>query len=412
MAPHSPLPPTLKVNERELYAPRFPTLFGQANIPHQNDYSRAPLKPLRSINQIQIQKQKQARQSIFQGGHLSFGVLLCLFIATLWLLAAFSAAQMTLTFPSPTDLVAPITEASLWGEVGMYELSSWRRLRTGEGFSSPSSSIEKYSMNGMFSGGSKGRWKRNEAVLEKLKESSKPLPPLMGTSTALPLPASSPLPTSDLAILPTLHQSADSSSLIKTDTLPAQRAREFKTRSEPEPFPIDDNIAAASLRSQRARGFDLPALTSSDYVPADSISEQRAKGYKLLGDKIPSGYAGLIVDSLHSQRARGFGFDNSNIAKALAEDPGNSSGTSLIEQRANGFDLLDGLNDLSSPAGMMVDPIRAQRARGYDLPIQNIGEYNDQYASMVSRSRLQGAKEDMEPRRHRQHEEEQVDGGI
>ncbi|WVW80131.1 hypothetical protein I302_102106 [Kwoniella bestiolae CBS 10118] len=165
MAPFSPLPPTHSQAQiaRALQAPRFPLLLGQANL-KQHDFSRPPPKPV----------QRRTTQ-FFQGGHLSFGILFCLFIATLWLLAAISAAQMSLALPSPSDLVymdSEMNEAGLWGEVGMYELSAWRRIRNGDA-----------SLAG------EGRWKRNEAVLDKLKESkvvrpSMSLDPILAISQA------------------------------------------------------------------------------------------------------------------------------------------------------------------------------------------------------------------------------------
>ncbi|WWC60293.1 uncharacterized protein I303_102862 [Kwoniella dejecticola CBS 10117] len=168
MAPFSPLPPSHDHITRALQPPRFPLLFGQANL-RQHDLSQAPSKPSPSL-----QHGRSRRHTFFQGGHLSFGILLCLFISTLWLIAAFSAAQLSLSLPSPSDLVyveseglavtMTESEASTWGEVGLFELSAWRRTRVG-----PVDKEDKTSQ----------RWKRNEAVLERLKESrskSKALP--------------------------------------------------------------------------------------------------------------------------------------------------------------------------------------------------------------------------------------------
>ncbi|WWC87863.1 uncharacterized protein L201_002760 [Kwoniella dendrophila CBS 6074] len=212
MAPFSPLPPTQTSFQHEFKIPNsgVALLFGQTKTKTktksilqkpEKEYSKVPSKPI-------LNKEIQATymEILFKGGHLSFGILFCLFISTLWLLAAFSAAQLTLSIPSSSmidQLNVTELEANLWGEVGMYELSNWRRIRTNENENSSNG-------NGKFAEISH-RYKRNEAVLEKLRESmidlksnaktstsnTNELPVLSSSSTAVS-PVQSPIPGSPL----------------------------------------------------------------------------------------------------------------------------------------------------------------------------------------------------------------------
>ncbi|WWC68644.1 uncharacterized protein I206_102575 [Kwoniella pini CBS 10737] len=191
MAPFSPLPPSHIQISKGFQPPKFPMFFGQTKL-RQHDFSQIPLRPSKS----------NRRQTIFQGGHLSFGILICLFISSLWLIAAFSAAQLSLSPPSPSDLVYLESEGlavtdfeigSSWGEVGLFETNSWRRIRNTE--NQIISDLEVEGSN---------RWKRNEAVLEKLKESTLD-PPKFTT----PILGSDPI-TSEQLLTVLVNEPADS----------------------------------------------------------------------------------------------------------------------------------------------------------------------------------------------------------
>ncbi|WVF65765.1 hypothetical protein IAT40_000499 [Kwoniella sp. CBS 6097] len=152
----------------------------------------------------------QAGSSMFDYDTLSLGVLLCMFISTLWLVATFTSASAfaTLLPSAPSALSSPtdFVEASIWGEVGLYELkeksqtqsqlkshNGWRRVRAGEVLShdgdhhehampvvGSSKAMGVLSELGVGVAGGRGkdghaghavRIKRNEAVLEALSQS-------------------------------------------------------------------------------------------------------------------------------------------------------------------------------------------------------------------------------------------------
>ncbi|OCF44980.1 hypothetical protein I317_01262 [Kwoniella heveanensis CBS 569] len=150
--------------------------------------------------------------SIFEYDHLSLAVLLCMFISALWLLAAFTSASAFATLSpasAPSDLSSAgrgsnsggltgsteFVEASIWGEVGLYELkdrsashSRWRRIRAGEAEAEaeagaettddkPADGLERNAVSAARSTATattttttSNRTKRNEAVLEALSQ--------------------------------------------------------------------------------------------------------------------------------------------------------------------------------------------------------------------------------------------------
>ncbi|KAK6907333.1 hypothetical protein L486_03948 [Kwoniella mangroviensis CBS 10435] len=239
MAPFSPLPPTAQIT-RALQPPRYPLLFGQTK---QHDFSQPPSKP-----KVQSRRGPSTPiEQFFHGGHLSLGILFCLFIATLWLLAAFSAAQMSISLPSPSDMVymdESMNEAGIWGEVGMYELSAWRRIRLGE------------------EGEGQGlRWKRNEAVLGMLKEKEKESKSSMTTGTTItsshPAIDNIPISTSTPSSVMAQPSSQQKTGLPSPSLSPSLSNLEQRGDEKPDSLNFDDNMF------QEAVGEDDRATTSS-----------------------------------------------------------------------------------------------------------------------------------------------------
>ncbi|WVQ64897.1 uncharacterized protein L199_003066 [Kwoniella botswanensis] len=239
MAPFSPLPPTTQIT-RAFQPSRHPLLFGQTK---QHDFSQPPSKP-----KVQFKRGPPTPiEQFFHGGHLSFGILFCLFVATLWLLAAFSAAQMSISLPSPSDMVymdESMNEAGIWGEVGMYELSAWRRIRLGEEGE-----------------GQGSRWKRNEAVLEMLKEKEKESKAPITTGTIItsshPAMDNIPISTSTPSSVMAEPSSQQKTSLLSPSISPFLPNLEQRGDEKPDSLEFDDNM------SQEAVDEDDRAATSS-----------------------------------------------------------------------------------------------------------------------------------------------------
>ncbi|WVR03826.1 hypothetical protein IAU60_000822 [Kwoniella sp. DSM 27419] len=159
MAPYSPLPGTS--NARTLVPPHRYLSYGQNLSPH-HPIPQPVFDRTRGSSKTQP-KNGQTRQGLFDFDHLSLGVLLCLFLMTLCLLATFSTASLSGGMGFPAEASNASVEASTWGEVGLYELGGWRKVRAGESLLSGSRVHPKDHF----------RMRRNEAVLEALAEKMK-----------------------------------------------------------------------------------------------------------------------------------------------------------------------------------------------------------------------------------------------
>ncbi|WWD16522.1 hypothetical protein CI109_100949 [Kwoniella shandongensis] len=199
MAPFSPLP-TIS-HSRTLRTPQpFPHLFGQT-LPHHSPklfgasglyqsklrpdhrFFSAPTSgshhhprhqsgsclPSTSSARASTLSLRGLGEAVLNGDTqgISYGIFMCLFIATLWLIAAFSASQMSSSLAlSPLETGMTGTNLGFGMEMEMemgmgmveldgWELRSWRRSRISD--ETPGNVVEE-----------EGRKKRNEVVLDVL----------------------------------------------------------------------------------------------------------------------------------------------------------------------------------------------------------------------------------------------------
>ncbi|KAK8861568.1 hypothetical protein IAR55_002390 [Kwoniella newhampshirensis] len=199
MAPFSPLPATAHTRSLQSHQP-FPHLFGQT-LPHHSPSPKPKANKSRShppqilSHDRSINSDSKARSCIsppstsistnFLPLHIrvlkaninphgvSYGVVMCLFIAVLWLIAAFSAAQMSLVLPSEMTLMQDMMMMEMDNgmvELDGWELKSWRRNRMSDDLQ-----LEQQRVEGMVKSESlaEKRKMRNEVVLDVLSRMRK-----------------------------------------------------------------------------------------------------------------------------------------------------------------------------------------------------------------------------------------------